>query len=196
MTLLPVASRTLPEFPWLWSQVTTVPWVCGAGGMRLPLPRLWRHPFHSSPERKPSGIPVAVVCDHGAVVSTGFPSPDAGWVPAVTATRASGACHLLRVNGGASMGRTKRGITSFTCVRAAESVRRPGLARFLRESPRSPPPQLCFTHTISGRAFTLMREAGQYPLYRGCFGLLTGCDWTGPGQAKITLAIVFLSNIQ
>ena len=26
------------------------------------------------PERKPSGIPVAVVCDHGAVVSTSFPS--------------------------------------------------------------------------------------------------------------------------
>ncbi len=47
--------------------------------MRLPLPRLWRHPFHGSPERKSSGIPVAVVCDHGAVVSTGFPSPDAGW---------------------------------------------------------------------------------------------------------------------
>ncbi|MEE9205156.1 MAG: hypothetical protein V3U08_09070, partial [Nitrospirales bacterium] len=28
---------------------------------------------------RPSGIPVAVVCGHGAVVSTGFPSPDAGW---------------------------------------------------------------------------------------------------------------------
>ncbi len=120
----------LPEFPWLWSQATTVPWVCGAGGMRLPLPRLWRHPFHGSPERKPCGIPVAVVCDHGAVVSTGFPSPDAGWVPAAPATWASGACHLLsQSNGGAAVGRTKRGITSFTCVRAAESVRRPGLAR-------------------------------------------------------------------
>ncbi len=33
-------------------------------------------------------------------------------------------------NEGAAVGRTKRGITSFTCVRAAESVRRPGLARF------------------------------------------------------------------
>ncbi len=98
---------------------TTVPWVCGAGGMRLPLPRLSRHPFHGSPERvscrltisaarpnvvllirrtvRPSGIPVAVVCDHGAVVSTGFPSPDAGWVPAAPATWASGACHRLRV---------------------------------------------------------------------------------------------------
>ncbi len=97
--------------------------------MRLPLPRLWRHPFHGSPERKPSGIPVAVVCDHGAVVSTGFPSPDAGWVPAAPATRASGACHLLsQRNGGAAVGRTKRGITSFTFVRAAESVRRLGLA--------------------------------------------------------------------
>ncbi len=85
--------------------------------MRLPLPRLWRHPFHGSPERvscrltisaartdmvllsrrtvRPSGIPVAVVCDHGAVVSTGFPSPDAGGVPAAPATRASGAGHLL-----------------------------------------------------------------------------------------------------
>ena len=47
----------------------------------LPLPRLSRHPFHGSPEWKPSGIPVAVVCDHGAVVSTGFPPPDAGWGP-------------------------------------------------------------------------------------------------------------------
>ena len=122
-------SGRLPEFPWLCSQATTVPWVCGAGGMRLPLPRLWRHPFHGSPERKASGIPVAVVCDHGAVVSTGFPSPDAGWVPAAPATWASGACHLLsRSNGGATVGRTKRGITSFTFVRAAESVRRPGLA--------------------------------------------------------------------
>src|SRR5437764_13471822 len=46
-----------------------------------PLPRLPRHPFHGSPEWKPSGIPVAVVCDHGAVVSTSFPSPDAGWGP-------------------------------------------------------------------------------------------------------------------
>jgi len=47
----------------------------------LSLPRLSRHPFHGSPEWKPSGIPVAVVRDHGAVVSTGFPSPDAGWGP-------------------------------------------------------------------------------------------------------------------
>ncbi len=69
--------------------------------MRLPLPRLWRHPFHGSPERKPSGIPVAVVCDHGAVVSTGFPSPDAGWVPAAPAKWASGAYHLLsQIKGG------------------------------------------------------------------------------------------------
>ncbi len=28
------------------------------------------------------------------------------------------------------------------------------------------------------------------------FGFLTDCDWTGPGQAKITLAIILLSNIQ
>ena len=47
----------------------------------LPLPRLSRHPFHGSPEWKPSGIPVAVVYDHDAVVSTGFPPPDAGWGP-------------------------------------------------------------------------------------------------------------------
>ena len=51
----------------------------------LPLPRLSRHPFHGSPEWKPSGIPVAVVCDHGAVVSTGFPSPNAGRGPAAPA---------------------------------------------------------------------------------------------------------------
>ena len=54
----------------------------------LPLPRLSRHPFHGSPEWKPSGIPVAVVCDHGAVVSTSFPSPDAGRGPAAPATYA------------------------------------------------------------------------------------------------------------
>ena len=36
---------------------------------------------HGSPEWKPSGIPVAVVCDHGAVVRTGFPPPDAGRGP-------------------------------------------------------------------------------------------------------------------
>jgi len=109
--------------------------------MRLPLPRLWRHPFHGSPERKSSGIPVAVVCDHGAVVSTGFPSPDAGWVPAAPATWASGACHpLSQRNGGAAVGRTKRGITSFTCVRAAESVRRSGLARSSGEVRAQPLP--------------------------------------------------------
>ena len=51
----------------------------------LSLPRLSRHPFHGSPEWKPSGIPVAVVYDHGAVVSTSFPSPDAGWGPAAPA---------------------------------------------------------------------------------------------------------------
>src|SRR5206468_5684587 len=46
-----------------------------------PLPRLPRHPFLGSPKWNPSGIPVAVVCDHGAVVSTSFPSSDAGWGP-------------------------------------------------------------------------------------------------------------------
>ncbi len=49
------------------------------------LPRLARLPIHGGPKRKPSGIPVAVVCDHGAVVSTGFPSSDAGRVPAAAA---------------------------------------------------------------------------------------------------------------
>ena len=42
-------------------------------------------PFHGSPKWKPSGIPVVVVCDHGAVVSTGFPPPAAGWGPAAPA---------------------------------------------------------------------------------------------------------------
>lgn len=45
------------------------------------LPRLPRHPFHGAPEWKPSGILSAVVFDHGASVSTGFPSPDAGRGP-------------------------------------------------------------------------------------------------------------------
>ena len=49
------------------------------------LPRLLRHPFLGTSEWKPSGIPVAVVCDHGAVVSTGFPSPNAGRGPAAPA---------------------------------------------------------------------------------------------------------------
>jgi len=53
-----------------------------------------------------SGIPVAVVA--------GGPVP---WsVPAFLLNKAA-------------VGRTKRGITSFTFVRAAESVKRPGLAR-------------------------------------------------------------------
>jgi hypothetical protein len=43
--------------------------------------RLPRYPFHGGQERKPSGIPVAMVFDHGAVISTGFPSSDAGWGP-------------------------------------------------------------------------------------------------------------------
>ncbi len=55
----------------------------GASGPSLP--RLSRRPFLGAQERNPSGIPVAVVCDHGAVVSTGFPSPGAGWVPAASA---------------------------------------------------------------------------------------------------------------
>jgi len=76
------------------------------------LPRLPRHPFHGSPERvscrltisaartsvmllicrtvRPSGIPVAMVSDHGAVVSTGFPSPGAGRGPAAPAKCAPG----------------------------------------------------------------------------------------------------------
>ncbi len=44
----------------------------------LSLLRLSRLPFHGGPKGKPSGIPVAVICDRGAVVSTGFPSPAAG----------------------------------------------------------------------------------------------------------------------
>jgi len=60
-------------------------------------------------------------------------------VPAAPATRASGACHLLsQSHGGAAVGRTKRGRTSFTCVCAAESVRRPGLARSSGDGRRSP----------------------------------------------------------
>jgi len=139
--------------------------------MRLPLPRLWRHPFHGSPERKPSGIPVAVVCDHGAVVSTGFPSPDAGWVPAAPATRASGACHLLsQRNGGAAVGRTKRGITSFTCVRAAESVRRPGLARSFGEGRAHP----------LGHASYFRMKPSPLPVSRGQgpIGSASGCQFT------------------
>ncbi len=49
---------------------------------------LSRHPCLGSQEWKPSGIPVAVVCDYGAVVSTSFPSPDAGGDPAAPATYA------------------------------------------------------------------------------------------------------------
>ncbi len=45
------------------------------------LPCLPRHPFLSSPNWKPSGIPVAVVCDHGAVVSTSFPLRLPGGAP-------------------------------------------------------------------------------------------------------------------
>ncbi len=67
------------------------------------LPRLLRLPFRGSPERvscrltisaartdvvllirrtvRPSGIPSAVVWDHGASVSTGFPAQDAGRGP-------------------------------------------------------------------------------------------------------------------
>ncbi len=45
---------------------------------------------------RPSGIPVAVVYDHGAVVSTGFPSPGAGWVPAASAKFAQSLMPPLR----------------------------------------------------------------------------------------------------
>ena len=44
--------------------------------------------------------------------------------------------------GKTSVGRTKRGITSFTFVRAAESVRRPGLARSSGEVSAHPFPGL------------------------------------------------------
>ena len=57
--------------------------VCGHS-----LPRLLRLPFRGSPERKSSGIPSTVVWDHGASVSTGFPTPDAGRGPAAPAKSA------------------------------------------------------------------------------------------------------------
>ena len=38
------------------------------------LQSLSRHPFHGALKWNPSGIPAAVVFDHGALVSTGFPS--------------------------------------------------------------------------------------------------------------------------
>lgn len=47
----------------------------------LPRTLLSRHPFHGSPERKPSGIPVAAVFDRGAVVSTGVPFRLSGGAP-------------------------------------------------------------------------------------------------------------------
>jgi len=40
---------------------------------------------HGAPKWKPSGIRVAMVFDHGAVVSSGFPSSDAGRGPAAPA---------------------------------------------------------------------------------------------------------------
>ena len=51
-------------------------------------PRLSRHPCHGAPKRNPSGIPSAMVSDHGASVSTGFPSSDAGRGPAAPAKSA------------------------------------------------------------------------------------------------------------
>ena len=61
----------------------------------LSLPRLSRHPFHGAPKRNPSGIPVAMVFDHGAVVSSGFPSSDAGWGPAAPADVRSKPYHTV-----------------------------------------------------------------------------------------------------
>jgi len=62
----------------------------------LSLPRLLRHPFHGSPEWKPSGIPAAAVADRSALVSSSFPSPDAGWGPYRSSERLlRTACHLL-----------------------------------------------------------------------------------------------------
>ena len=55
------------------------------------LSRLPRHPFHGAPNWKPSGIPAPWSGDHGAVVSTGFPSSDAGrGSPPLPADRRSG----------------------------------------------------------------------------------------------------------
>jgi hypothetical protein len=51
----------------------------------LSLQRLPRHPLHGSLERKPSGIPAATIDDRGALVSSSFPSPDAGRAPAAPA---------------------------------------------------------------------------------------------------------------
>ncbi len=64
--------------------------------------------------------------------------------------------------GKTSVGRTKRGITSFTCVRAAESVRRPGLARSSGEVSAHPFPRPGFTHhTKAGRAFFMGDQLGR-----------------------------------
>ncbi|TLY42095.1 MAG: hypothetical protein E6K61_04035 [Nitrospirae bacterium] len=71
-----------------------------------PLPRLSRHPFHGSPEWKPSGIPVAVVCDHGAVGQYRLSSSGCrvGTPPHRQRTLQT-ACHLLiRLGVGALVG--------------------------------------------------------------------------------------------
>src|SRR5438034_11661356 len=63
------------------------------------LPRLSRHPIHGAPKWKPSGIRVAMVFDHGAVVSSGFPSSDAGRGPAAPADVRSRSHATVSVDG-------------------------------------------------------------------------------------------------
>ncbi len=55
--------------------------------------------------------------------------------------------------GKTSVGRTKRGITSFTFVRAAESVRRPGLARSSGEVSAHPSPGLALPTRKPGEPY-------------------------------------------
>src|SRR5881397_1410305 len=63
----------------------------GAGGRRSIASAPLAAPRNGSPEWKPSGIPAAaVVHDHGALVSSGFPSLDAGQDPAAPADVRSG----------------------------------------------------------------------------------------------------------
>ncbi|MCZ6781226.1 MAG: hypothetical protein O7C73_06250, partial [Nitrospirae bacterium] len=49
-------------------------------------PPLWPHPTPRTTERQHTRIPRPGVLEPRAVVSTGFPAPDAGWVPAAPAT--------------------------------------------------------------------------------------------------------------
>ncbi len=95
LTLLAVASRTLPEFPWQWSQATTGPWVCGEQVACA---------FRSRASR---GIPSTAVRSGSLPV---FPSP---W--SATTVRWSVPAFLLRMPGG-SLPLRRRGLQAHvTC---------------------------------------------------------------------------------